>query len=434
MTQGRALRVLAALSLIAAGSLPLGWAGPVEARAMKAASVPALLQDLDAAQPGDEITIAPGTYEMPPLRLRQSGAAGQPIILRAAALGSVELRSRATEFIKVSGSDWVFENLDIAGICADDTDCEHAFHIVSGADRIVIRHNRIRDYNAHIKGNGEGGRFPNDVLIEGNWLFDTHHRHTDNPIAPIDVVGGQRWIVRGNLIADYGKTIDHPAVVNDDFGYALFFKGNSSSTLIERNVVACSMLLPPLSYTRGISLGGSATGPQFCEGDCNADENHDSTLRNNVVLDCPMEDGIYLWRAKSSRVLANTLIGTYGIEARGKDSSAAILDNLVDGGIVASEGATIEASDNVTAGPADLPLSRYFADARDGKLSLRPGTHFDLQVPTLSDVSDDLCGHQRPQDASVPGAIQYGGASCDVAEKLLADYRAYAAKLRGAKP
>jgi len=429
MNGKRGLFVLAALGLIAPS-----WAAPAQARDVTASSVPEILQDLVGAQAGDSITIAPGTYELPPLRLSQSGAPGRGIILRAAAPGTVELRSRATEFIKVSGSDWVFENLDIAGICASDSDCEHAFHIVVGADRTVIRHNRIRDFNAHIKGNGEGGRFPKDVLIEGNWLFGTHHRQTNNPIAPIDVVGGQGWIVRGNLIADYGKTINHPAVINDDFGYAMFFKGNSSGTLIERNVVACALMMSPLSYTRGISLGGSGSGPQFCEGSCDEDENRDGVVRNNVVLACPMEDGIYLWRAKNGRVFNNTLIGTYGIEARGKDSDADVVNNLVSGGIVASEGARLSASGNVVAGPGALPLDRYFVDARGGNLSLRPEGHFDFKSAPLADVTDDLCGNPRPKDVSVPGAIQYGAKPCNITAQLLAEYRVYAAKLRGAKP
>ncbi len=429
MNGKRALLVLAALGLIAPG-----WAASAQAREMTASSVPEIIQDLVGAQAGDSITIAPGTYEMPPLRLSQSGVPGRGIILRAAVPGTVELRSRATEFIKVSGSDWVFENLDIAGTCATDTDCEHAFHIIAGADRTVIRRNRIRDYNAHIKGNGEGGSFPKDVLIEGNWLFDTHHRQTDYPISPIDVVGGQGWIVRGNLIADYGKTVSHPAVINDDFSYALYFKGNSSGTLIERNVVACALMMSPLSYVRGISLGASGSGPQFCENGCDQDENRDSVVRNNVVLACPMEDGIYLWRARNGRVLNNTLIGTYGIEVSGKDSTAAVINNLVSGGIVASEGARIEASGNVVAGPGAMPLERYFVDAREGRLSLRPEANFDFKSAPLADVTDDLCGNPRPKDASVPGAIQYGKLPCNRVAQLLADYRAYAAKLRGAKP
>ena len=95
--------------------------------------------------------------------MKASGTAQHPIVLRAAKPGTVEFRSAATEFIKISAPDWIVENLDIAGTCGDNSDCEHAFHIVAHADHTIIRDNRIRDYNAHIKGNGENGHFPNDV-------------------------------------------------------------------------------------------------------------------------------------------------------------------------------------------------------------------------------------------------------------------------------
>lgn len=334
MTKRAALAALVLLGL---------WIVPAAARAITVSSVANILTALQRAQPGDVITIAPGEYVLPAIRLRHGGVRGHPIVLRAPRLGDVTLTTKATEFIKVAAPDWVFENLDIAGACAADTDCEHAFHIVSGADRVAIRHNRIRDFNAHIKGNGEGGRFPNDVRIEGNWLFGTHVRHTDNPIAPIDVVGGKHWVVRDNLIADYGKTFNHPATRTDDYGYALFFKGNSSGTLIERNVVLCADRLPHQPYTRGLSLGGSATGPQFCEGTCDRDENRDSTIRNNVVLACPGEPGIYLFRATHSRVADNILIGTGGIVAAAPDTSATVTNNVLGGGdIVAQVGARLD--------------------------------------------------------------------------------------------
>ncbi len=138
------------------------------AREITVGTVADILTALQRAEPGDVITIAPGHYVLPPIRIHHGGTPGHPITLRARRLGEVELSSDATEFFKVSAPDWIFENLDIAGACPTDTDCEHAFHIVSGADRTLIRHNRIHDYNAHIKGNGEGGRFPNDVRIEDN--------------------------------------------------------------------------------------------------------------------------------------------------------------------------------------------------------------------------------------------------------------------------
>lgn len=334
MTKRAALTALVLLVL---------WNGPAAARAITVSNVAGILTALQRAQPGDVITIAPGHYVLPAIRLHHGGTLGHPIVVRAPRLGDVTLTTKATEFIKIAAPDWVFENLDIAGACDTDTDCEHAFHIVAGADRVDIRHNRIHDFNAHIKGNGEGGRFPDNVRIEGNWLFGTHVRHTDNPIAPIDVVGGKHWIVRDNLIADYGKTFNHPATRTDDYGYALFFKGNSSGTLIERNIVLCADQLPHQPYTRGLSLGGSATGPQFCEGTCDKDENRDSTIRKNVVLACPGEPGIYLFRATRARVADNVLIGTGGIVAAAPDTSATVINNKLAGGeIVAQVGAHLD--------------------------------------------------------------------------------------------
>ncbi|MBU6507623.1 MAG: hypothetical protein KGQ82_09000 [Alphaproteobacteria bacterium] len=341
------------------------WNAPASARAITAANVADILTALQRAQPGDVITIVPGEYALPAIRLHHGGTKGHPIVLRAPRLGDVTLISKATEFFKVAASDWVFENLDIAGACTADTDCEHAFHIVGSADRVAIRHNRIRDFNAHVKGNGEGGRFPNDVRIENNWLFGMHVRRTDNPIATIDVVGGKRWIVRDNLIADYGKTFDHPATRSDDYGYALFFKGNSSGTLIERNVVLCADRLPHQPYTRGLSLGGSATGPEFCEGSCDKDENRDSTIRNNVVLACPGEPGIYLYRATHAQVSDNVLIGTGGIVAAAPDTSARVTNNALAGGdIVAQIGARLDLGHGVHGSSQPTAAPPTFAGQR----------------------------------------------------------------------
>jgi len=329
---------LAAFALLAA-------CAPAAAKEFAPSTAGEIVTALREAGPGDVITIAPGVYALPPVKLDQSGKKDGPITLRASKLGEVTLVSRGTELFKVKGSDWIFENLDIAGACADDSTCEHAFHIAGLADRVVIRHNRIRDFNAHIKGNGEatateqGPRiaFPYDVRIEDNWLFGTHVRHTDNPIAPVDVVGGGGWIVRGNLIADYAKTLDHPAERTDDWSYALFFKGNASKTQIEGNVVLCADRLPAQPYTRGLSLGGSATGPQYCEGSCDSDEAKEGSIGGNLVMACGAEPGIYLFRATTSEVAGNTLVGTGGILAVAPATTGEIEGNLLGGGAITAE-------------------------------------------------------------------------------------------------
>ncbi len=324
--------------------LGLTAAAPALAAHLDVATPQAIVAAVTNAQPGDIITIAPGRYELPGLRMRTNGTTKRKIELRAVTPGTVELISTATEFIKISGSDWVVDNLDIAGICPADDDCEHAFHIVAGADRAFIHHNRIRDYNAHIKGNGENGRFPQDVKIASNMLFNTRPRKTDNPIAPVDVVGGKGWTVQDNLIADYGKALAHPPTVKDDWSYGIFLKGDSSFGLIAGNIVGCDLAAPATPAVRGISLGGSITTPNtgLCDfGDDCTIEHRDGTIRDNLVLNCAGEPGIYLYKAARSRVLRNTLVATTGILAREAETSASIIDNKLDGKVWAENGARI---------------------------------------------------------------------------------------------
>ncbi|HVA14176.1 MAG TPA: hypothetical protein VNF99_13055 [Stellaceae bacterium] len=374
--EGRAIlmqfRFVALLILLASILVP----ALAHARDVNVSTVPQILLAIADAKAGDIITVAPGRYELPGLRLTASGNLQHKIVLRAARPGTVELRSAAVEFMKISGSDWVVENFDIAGICASDTDCEHAFHIVSHADRTLIRDNRIRDYNAHIKGNGEGGYFPSDVVIAGNMLFDTRPRVTDNPIAPVDVVGGSRWIVRGNLIADFAKRLDHPPVRTDDWSYAMFLKGNSENGLIENNVVGCIIDAPPTPSIRGIALGGSGTGHNagLCDrgDDCTTEHRH-GTIRGNIVFNCPAEPGIYLFKSADTLIARNIVIATAGIEAVSPETSARLSGNRFDGAIVVQDGATIAgANDNVV-------LTKEEARQRDllpllGKMSPKPGS------------------------------------------------------------
>jgi len=325
-----------------------------QARAVHVASPSAIIAAVNGARAGDVITIAPGRYELPGLRMTAAGTLRHPIVLRALKQGTVELRSAAVEFMKISAPDWVVENLDIAGTCRDDSECEHAFHIVAHADRTIIRGNRIRDYNAHIKGNGENDSFPNDVVIEDNIFFDTHLRVTDNPIGPIDVVGGARWTVRGNLIADFAKRLDHVPTRTDDWSYGLFFKGNSERAMIAGNIVGCGIAAPPQQSARAISLGAAGTGPGLCDkgGSCRT-EHRQGTIWGNIALNCPGEAGIYLFQAEDTLVAGNIVAGTRGIEAVGIETNARVSGNTLDGAIDANGGATVTGTkDNVRLSPA----------------------------------------------------------------------------------
>ena len=286
------------------------------------------------ALPGDRILLAAGTYQLgDTLSATAVGSADAPIVVRAVQPRSVLLRfgggGNIAEGFRVRAPHWRFEGLDIEGVCADDSNCEHAFHIVGAADAFVLRNSVVRDFNAQIKSNGEVVQgvmeFPDDALIERNRFFDTRARQTDHPVTKIDVVGGQRWVVRDNVIHDFQKD------GGDTISYAAFLKGNSSHGVFERNLVICARDFAG-GVRVGLSFGGGGTGAAFCEGGNCDTEHRQGTMRNNLILHCN-DVGIYLNKAADTLLLHNTLYDTTGIDVRFEASTADIRNNLVGSAI-----------------------------------------------------------------------------------------------------
>lgn len=340
-------------------------AEPLGRRAEQLVSTPADFRAaVMQAVPGEVITLTPGVWKLGKTVIRRPGTADRPITVRGAGLGEVHIESNTVELFKIAAPYWVFENLDIAGVCAADSDCEHAFHIVGGADGTVIRNNRLHDFNAEIKGNGEHGRFPNNVLIEGNSFYNSHPRDTRHPTHPIDVVGGSNWVVRGNLIADFGKV--------EGVSYGGFLKGNSRNGLFEKNLVACELTRRGSSraITIGLSFGGGGAPDAICEHhDCSS-EHTGGAMRNNIIMNCPTDVGIYLNKATRTRIVHNTLYDTFGIDVRFSTSSAIILNNIVSGGVRNRDGGTSVAENNLIAGnrfSSGMPgLARFIKSKIEG--------------------------------------------------------------------
>lgn len=398
--------------LLALLFLTAGTALPVAAAVVPVATTTQLIDAIDDAAPGDVITLAPGTYVVEQnLICDIAGTADAPIVIRAqGALGSAVLRFDTVEGFKVSAPHWIFEGLDIQGICANHANCEHAFHIVGAADFTTIRHNRVRDFNAQIKSNGEGIPFvfPDDVLIESNEFGDTAPRQTSNPVTKIDVVGGRRWVVRDNFIHDHEKA------GGDTISYAAFLKGNSRNGLFERNLVICERDHQG-GVRLGLSLGGGGTGPDsICEdGTCSL-EHQNGTIRNNVIVSCPADVGIYLNEAANTNIFHNTLIETTGIDVRFTGASATIRNNLVSGSIRNRDGGVSSQSNNSTG--LTLPTyETFFADPLLPNLTLLDGTTF-VNAGVATGTPDDYCANPRQDGQPDRGAIEYDGATtCDVA-------------------
>jgi len=360
------------------------------------ASADELRAALGKADAGDTITLLPGTYRFNGAALDAShpGRENAPITVRVAHPGSVQLEFDMVEGFRVSAPYWRFENLSIRGVCGDDGACEHAFHVVGAASHFVARNNTIADFNAHFKINGADGRFPDDGLIEANTLFDSHPRRTANPVTPIDLVAASRWTIRANVIRDFIKAD------GDRVSYGAFAKGAGSATLFERNLVWCEQSLANQPGQRvGLSLGGGATGPQYCRDKRCITEQQGGIVRANLILACS-DAGLYLNSAAASHVEDNTLLDTAGIDVRFATSSATLEGNLVDGPIRSRDGSLLHLGDNRSAPLWESfvglhPVRDLFADPATGDLRWRDGA----PARAASKPVADLCGGKRAHGA-----------------------------------
>ncbi len=392
-------RVVTALLLLGAAT------GGASGAVVPVATAAALRTAIDNAQPGDVITLAPGTYVITQNLLCDTpGTADRSIVVRAAAPGSAVIQSSALEGFKVSAPYWTFENLVIEGTCADDSDCEHAFHIFGNAEWTVIRRNVIRDFNAQIKSNGAGNPFvfPDDVLIEGNELYDTAARQTSNPVTKLDVVGGRRWVVRANSIHDYEKA------AGDGISYGAFLKGNSRQGLFERNLVRCRTPGSPFGGgTRlGLSFGGGGSGPpSICEDGTCTPEHQGGVMRNNLILACD-DVGIYLNAAAASGIYANTLYDTDGIDVRFAASSADLRDNVLSGQIRNRDGGTSTEGNNLEM-VSLAEWDGWFATPSAADFTLTDGSSIVDAGAPLAAVVDDYCGARRRSGPPDRGAVEY---------------------------
>lgn len=343
-----------------------------------------------AAMPGQTLEVAPGDYLIEqPLQTGHAGTLQQPIVVRAAQPGTVTLRVATVQAFVVNQPYWVFENLTLRGVCARHSDCEHAFHVVGRAWATVLRNNRVEDFNAHVKVNGEDGHWPDDGLVQFNTLTDNSPRQTDLPVTPIDIVAASGWRVADNLVSRFTKA------GGDRISYGLYMKGGGRGGRIERNLVVCSAddISQP-GVRVGMSFGGGGTAAHNCrDARCEA-EHTGGVMANNVVAHCN-DFGIDVFRSAGATVAHNTLVNTAGIDVRHAPASAALIANVLDGRMRARDGGQARPQSNVVATLHSL------MEAPD-RLALRWLSVPDAVAPNPA-VPHDFCGDRR-------GPIQWPGA------------------------
>ena len=351
---------------------------------------------MEEALPGQVLEIAPGRYALAAtLRTGRAGSADRPITLRASQPGTVMLQVRAVEGAVVNQPYWIFENLDWMGVCPSDDACEHALHVVGAARATVVRNNRITDFSAHIKVNGERGVWPDHGLAQFNTLLNTRPRRGSAPVALVDLVAASGWQILDNHLQGFVKD------GGDGVSYGMFMKGAGRGGRIERNLVVCT----PRGVTQpglrvGISIGNGGTGAAYCrDGRCET-EHEAALVANNVVAHCN-DAGIDIAKGRDALVVHNTLINTQGVLVRNPPSNATLANNLLDSGWRSREGTQVNALANLREGN----LKRWIVqpDALDLRWSEVPAT-----VPVHPAVPQDFCARRRTL-ANLPGA---GSAAC----------------------
>lgn len=409
----------AALAALSLAALSVAEARVAHAEELAVSDAAGLVTALAAAMAGDTIVLADGVYELGDVSCSADGTAAMPITVRAASPLGASVRFDAVEGFLVSGPHWHFEDLEVVGVCADDSSCEHAFHVVGRAEGFVLRNSRVLDFNAQLKVNsapdGAGGYdTPHAGLVEGCELADTAPRDTSNPVTKLNIDTGDDWVVRGNYLHDFHKN------GGNEISYGAFMKSGGQRGLFERNLVLCTESVATGGVRIGLSFGGGGTAPQFCAPAFDAavpcdPEHTDGVMRNNVIVGCS-DVGIYLNRAASTRVVHNTLIETTGVDYRFPSTTGEAHGNVVSSQIRVRDGASLVESENLE----DVPLASFegwFTAPLAGDLTLVAGADLSALVgvaaTTTADVTSDYCLRDRGAQPHDLGALEVSLGACD---------------------
>jgi hypothetical protein len=236
--------------------------------------------------------------------------------------------------------------------------------------------------------NPSGGGVDQGLVQYSVIEYETTSR--DDYTNGVDVHAGRNWTIRHNLFRNIRAPQGQLA------GPAILMWNASSGTVAEGNTF--------IDCQREIAFGLIERTP---------DDHTGGVIRNNVIYRRPSVAGdaaIGVFDSPSTQVLHNTILasGTYPslIEYRFPNTTGAqIANNLLDGVILARDGATAALSGNVTSASA-----AWFVNPSAGDLHLAAGATAAIdRVAVLANAATDWDGQTRPRGAAADaGADEYG--------------------------
>jgi MYXO-CTERM domain-containing protein len=133
-------------------------------------------------------------------------------------------------------------------------------------------------------------------------------------------------------------------------------------------------------------------------------------MRNNVIVNCS-DVGIYLNKAKNTKVLYNTLIATTGVDFRFATTTGEADGNVLASQIRGRDGGMFIAKTNLM---DVVDFATWYVDPMNGDLRKKGDLSTLLQKGALRvDVTDDYCARARTDPKLDLGALESTLGDCD---------------------
>jgi len=385
----------AAIPVLAAPARPAPALPPAAGTIVRVSTASQLRAAVSALTSNTTIELAPGTYSLTDALYINGSFANVGIRGATSSSDDVVLVGAGMNSAAVPYGIWVggsVNGITIANLTIRDV-YYHTIILNAGTQSPLLHNLRLKNAGQQIvKANPTptGGGVDNGIVQYSVIEYETTSR--DAYTNGVDVHTGRNWIIRHNLFRNIRAPQGQLA------GPALLMWNGSSGTLAEGNTfVDCQ---------REIAFGLIQRTP---------DDHSGGIVRNNFIYRRSTVAGdtaIGVFDSPNTQVLHNTILAsrTYPslIEYRFTGTRGGVIaNNLLDGTVLARDGATGSIAGNVTTAAAAL-----FEDPANGDLRLKPTATAAIDaVPFMAGCPTDWEGDARPQgSAADAGADEYRAA------------------------